>query len=396
MKRLGILVFVALVVAAWSIPAYAVDTSFNVQYRIRAFALENANDFDNANGTDQDNWIDQRFRLGITIKEAPVTGYVQMQLGGHAPNFSTAWGQGLVEGTWTFNSSEETFLLRQAYLDFPVGPFGVRLGRTYASHGFLAGGMFENIADRIIISYKQSPELTWSFIHAKAREGSYVANTGISMTAGTNDADRNIYNLGFVWKPSGQPYDLSARVYYVRDGDRAYTASGGTGAGTGTFDAWWFTAQTNIKFEPANLYLSAAILDGKSKPLGAAELDVTGYAVHADLNVVQGPFKAGIRGGIGSGDESTTDTDLETFFAPGLASYAIGKSHIYWQSGENNYSQFFLNTGNLNLQNGSLQTLSNTTWAGVYVSFKATDNLTLGGAANAFYKTEELAGTDDK
>jgi len=394
MKRLGILAFVAVILVAWAIPSYAVDTTFGVQYRFRALAVENAWDFNDANDNDQDNWIDQRFRLGITIKEAPVTGYVQIQMGGWAPNYSTAWGQGSEETGWSFGSGEESFILRQAWLEFPIGPLSLKIGRSYASHGFLAGGVFENIADRFIFTYKQSPELIWAFIHAKAKEGSYVANSGIDMSSGSNDSDRNVYNLGFVWKPSGQPYDLSARVYYVRDGGTAYSASGGST--TGSFDAWWVTAATTLKFDPVSLYLSGAVLDGKSKPAGAAELDTTGYAVHADLSAnAGGGLKVGVRGGIGSGDDNTGDNDLETFIPPGLASYCIGCSHIFWQSGENNYSQFFLNTGNLNLQNGTLQTLSNITWGGIYADYKATDKLTLGAAANIFKKTEELSGTSD-
>ena len=123
------------------------------------------------------------------------------------------------------------------------------------------------------------------------------------------------------------------------------------------------------------------------------DLDLSGYAAHIDVNVAPGPFKAGFVAGIGSGDDNATDDKLETFFAPGGASYI--QSHIFFQNGENTYATTILSTANLNLQNGKLETLSNVTWAGLYGDFKATPDLTLGARIATFMKTEELTGTDD-
>lgn len=389
-KRLSFIAFVMVVLAAWVVPGYSVDVNWDAQYRVRTIFVDNSQTFNDDGTVDRDSWIDQRFRIGLKLTEAPVSGYVQLQLGDPAgPNGSLVWG------TDTFPSGSADVFIRQAYLDFPVGPVGIRAGRTYASHGFLAGGMFENIADRYIISYKVSDELWGNFIHAKGRENSLLACTTASTCA--NDNDRNIYNLGFVFKPKERPYDAAARIYYVRDGGKAATAASAT-AVDGHLDAFWLTAQSNIKLNPVNLYVSAAFLTGTSDPLvdpagGPEDFDLSGYALHADANINQGPFKVGVVAGIGSGDDDTTDDSLDTFFAPGGASYI--QSHIFFQNGENNYSGSFINTTNLNLQNGSNQTLSNTTWAGLYADFKATPDLTLGARIATFMKTEELTGTDD-
>ncbi|HLF86215.1 MAG TPA: hypothetical protein VI584_03965 [Nitrospiria bacterium] len=378
-KRLSIIAFVMVVLAAWVAPGYSVDVSWDAQYRVRAIFSDNSQTFNDDATADRDSFIDQRFRLGIKLTEAPVSGYVQLQLGDEAGvNGSHTWGTGAATNT--------SVIFRQAYLDFPVGPVGLRAGRTYASHGFLAGGMFENIADRYIVSYKVSDELWGNFIHAKARES--------SLSTAANDNDRNIYNLGFTWKPKAMPYDAGARIYYVRDGGLAVPASG-TGTVTGNLDAFWLTGQGNIKAGPANIYLSAAFLTGTSEPAaaGVPDLDLSGYAAHIDVNVAPGPFKAGIVAGIGSGDDNTTDDKLETFFAPGGASYI--QSHIFFQNGENTYAPSILSTASLNTQNGSLTTLSNITWAGLYGDFKATPDLTLGARIATFMQTEELTGQDD-
>ncbi|MBI5286446.1 MAG: hypothetical protein HY878_02500 [Deltaproteobacteria bacterium] len=400
MKRLGTLVFVALVMTTWTIPAYAVDTSFNVQYRVRAMAVENANDFNDANNTDQDNWIDQRFRLGITIKEAPVTGFVQMQFGGNGPNFSQVWGQGVAETGWTFGSGEESFILRQAYLAFPVGPLTLITGRVYWSDGFLGGSLVELVTDAIAVVYPYSDELTWIFIRAKAIEGSYSANTGISMTSGANDNDWDVYKLGFTYKPKGAIYDLAGTVWYSRDGGTAITQSGGRLTTAGSWDALWGAINLNLRPDPFFFNLSGAVLDGKSKPQGGTELDMKGYALHGQAEVnfakLAGlPLKLGLVAGMGTGDDNTSDNDLETFYSPALASYI--QTHIFFQGGENNYSQRFINLGNLNTQGSQAlgSTLGNITWGKIYADYKATDKLNLGAAYAVFKQTQALSGTSD-
>ncbi len=371
MKKILMAVFAVLMTAAWVAPAMAVDTTFGAQYRVRTIYTDNVID-NSDDAVDESSWIDQRFRLGITLKEAPVTGYVQLQLGGSGANGSKVWGDG----------AQLTVVARQAYLDFPVGPVGIRLGRTYASHGFLAGGMFENIADRYIFTYKISDEITTSFIHAKASEAKTAGSA-----AGANDQDKNIYNLGANFK-MGDMGDAAARVYYVRDGKNYYSQTGGTVA-AGTWDAWWLTAQANLKFDPINVYISGAYLTGESNNMSGAttvSYDLTGYAVHGDVNVKLGPAKIGVVGGLGSGDDNTSDNELGTFFAPGGASYI--QTALFFQSGENNYSTGSLG-GNLNTQNGSRETLSNVTWYGIYGDFQATDDLKLGAKVAIFSQTEE-------
>ncbi len=377
-KRLSVVAFVMVVLAAWVAPGYSVDVNWDAQYRVRSIFSDNGATFNDDATADRDSFLDQRFRLGIRLTEAPVSGYVQLELGGDGLNGSHTWG-----------TASTTVIFRQAYLDFPVGPVGLRAGRTYASHGFLAGGMFENIADRAIISYKFSSDLSGSFIYAKQTERSLLA----ASTA--NDVDRNNYNLGVNWKPAGRTYDAAARIYYVRDGGSPNATYNGTTVipGSGTWDAFWLTGQGNIAAGPANIYLSAAFLTGSSEPVVGSDIDLSGYAAHIDVNVAPGPFKAGIVAGIGSGDDDTTDDSFDTFFAPGGASYI--QSHIFFQNGENTYAPSILTNGTLNLQNGTLQTLSNITWAGLYGDFKATPDLTLGARIATFMQTEELAGQDD-
>lgn len=383
MKKILMAFFAALALAAWVVPAMAVDTQFDGQYRVRTIYVNNLADTNN-DATDNNSWIDQRFRLGVMISETPVMGYVQLQMGDYKATGETAGGFNDSHVWGTGGGENFDVQVRQAYLDFPVGPVGIRLGRTYASHGFLGGGMFENIADRYIFTYKVSDELTTSFIHAKAAE---TSGLGAVSTTG-NDNDKNIYNLGGTYN-MGDQGDAAARIYYVRDGGTAISQSGGSA--TGTWSATWLTAQANLKFDPVNVYISGAYLTGESN-VAATTYDLTGYAVHGDVNASFGPAKVGLVAGMGSGDDNTTDNKLGTFFAPGGASYI--QSVLFFQSGENNYSIGSIG-GALNTQNGSRETLSNVTWAGLYGDFKATDDLTLSAKAAMFLQTAALTTNDN-
>ncbi len=394
-KRLSFIAFVMVVLAAWVVPGYSLDTAFDAQYRVRSIFTDNSQTFDDDDKTDRDSWIDQRFRLGIKLTEAPVSGYVQLQLGGNGQNGSRTWGSSdtklCTNSTCTATATvgdTTSVIFRQAYLTFPLGPVGFTAGRTYASHGFLGGGMFENIADRFIISYKVSDELWGNFIHAKAREGSDLTGAA-PFTSGANDNDKNIYNLGAIWKPKGRPYDAAARIYYVRDGASANPGPFVTGTPTttstpGTWDAIWLTGQTNMAFNPINVYLSAALLTGSVEPAGSSSVDLSGFAFHGDVNVNQGPFKAGVVAGLGSGDDGTSTDKLKTFFAPGAASYI--QTHIFWQNGENTYAPSIA---------GTPETLSGVTWAGLYGDFKATPDLTLSAKIATFMLTDAPSGVDD-
>ncbi|MBI5328683.1 MAG: alginate export family protein [Deltaproteobacteria bacterium] len=376
MKKVLIAIFAVIVTAMWVVPAMAVDATFDGQYRVRTIYTNNVVDNDSST-VDESSWIDQRFRLGIKMTEAPVMGYVQLQMGGSGANSSKVWG---------IDASTSAIQVRQAYLDFPVGPVGIRLGRTYASHGFLAGGMFENIADRYIFTYKVSDVLTTSFIHAKARDAKTAGPA-----AGANDNDRNIYNLGANYK-MGDMGDAAARVYYVTDGLN-YLSQAGVSTAGGDMSAWWATAQANLKFDAIKVYVSGAYLTGTSNraAVGAttsASYNLTGYALHGDVSASfgSGQAKVGVVAGMGSGDDNTTDDTLNTFFAPGGASYI--QSVLFFQSGENNYSIGSIG-GGLNLQNGSRETLSNVTWGGIYGDFKASDDLSLSAKYAIFQQTAE-------
>ena len=350
MKKILLAVFALVLTAVWAAPSFAVDASFGAQYRVRAFYLDNWDDRDD-DAMDQKSYVDNRFRLGITLKEAPVTGYVQLQIGGNK-----WWGAASAPDTSTTTANTPTdtsmsVVARQGWLEFPVGPLGVKLGRTYSSSGFLGGGIAENISDRIHLSYKASNDLNLSATFAKPRESS----TGAVGTTGTvaNDNDKESYNIGFRYKPQGAAFDLGAVVYYVRDGRDYYSASGAATTG-GSFDAFWLIADTNLKFDPINIYLSAALLNGESKSGGLVspnvDMDLEGYAVHADVSAKLGAAKIGVVGGLGSGDDNTADKSLKTFFAPSAASYI--QTHMFWQAGENAYSGA-IGSGSLNTQNGS-------------------------------------------
>lgn len=392
MKKFLIAVFTALALTAWVVPSMALDTVFDGQFRVRAIYINNAAPTAVTNGSpqgtqDASSFIDQRYRLGVKTTEGSISAYVQLQMGGAGDVNNGNLANNKVWGT---DPGTGAIQVRQAYIEFPTGPISIKLGRTYVAHGFLGNGLFDNIVDRYAFTYKMDDKTVISFIHAKPRDG---RTTGTA-AAGVNDSDRNVYNFGFTHK-MGDMGDAAARIYYVRDGSTGYTAAGASTGTGGQFNGTWLTAQTNLKFNPINLYVSGAYLTGEAlSGVDNKRRDIAAYAAHVDVNSQVGPAKIGLISGYGSGDKNTSDDKLKTFFAPGPASYV--HTAIFFQSSQPQNNDGLDSSAtpstNLNTQNGSRQTLSNVAWAGLYGDFKATDELTLSAMAAKFKQAQALSG----
>lgn len=107
---------------------------FDVEERVRFEAFNNSRDFDDSINDDQDDtWVLNRFRLGLSIKPTKwlkLYGQVQDTREWDSDRVNTPG----VRGT----QGEDNFDLRQAYVelgDFQSFPFGVTIGRQGVSYG---------------------------------------------------------------------------------------------------------------------------------------------------------------------------------------------------------------------------------------------------------------------
>ncbi len=433
MKKILMAVFAALVTAAWVLPAMAVDTTFYGTYRVRMFGTNNAADYNSSgdsklysgsgstvttttggNPTDNNSWIDQRFRLSIESKASDqLRGFVQLQIGNTSgPNRSTIWG----DGSYTSN----TVFARQAYLSFNAGPVRVKAGRQIFGdapdggqsfkvsddnqyYGLLDGGLILIAqADAFILTTQKSLDpLNLLFGYAKLTE----ASSG-STTTGASDKDNTLYILQATAAPSDT---LTAGAYFLYDRDRTTVSPS---AGTGQNSPWWVGGGVVAKLDPINLKAHAAYKGGKyekgcqpgscgiAATSTATDLKYSAYAVDVDVSGNVGPAKVGFAAGMGSGDKSTQDTKNKTFngVASSYGNQLGARPAIFFDSGEVSNGGASLSSVNSNggststsgSASGSLNgALGNVTFAELYASFKATDELTLNALAAGFWLTEK-------
>ena len=432
MKKILMAVFAILMTAAWVVPAMAVDTTFYGTYRVRLFGTNNALDYSNDGAktytgvgsatdtaanyvTDNNSWIDQRFRLGVESKASDqLRGFVQLEIGDNNLNRSDTWG---TNGDAANGVNNQHVTARQAYLSFNAGPVRVKAGRQIFGdapdggqsfrvsddgvyYGLLDGGLIVVAqVDGFVFATKVLDPLVLAAAYVKLSEAS-----SSSITLGASDKDNDLYVLEGVIAPSDA---ITAAAYFLYDRDRTTVDPA---AGTGQNSPWWLGAGVSAKFDRISLKVNAAYKGVKYEKgcqpgscgiaaTGAAtDLKYSAYALDADVSANFGPATVGFAAGMGSGDGSETNTTDKDFTAV-AGSYGNqlgGRPAIFFDSGEVSNGGAALNTTYANGISNS--TLTNVTFIDLYASFKATDDLTLSGLVAKFWHTEKSrvdCATDD-
>ena len=447
MKKILMAVFAILMTAAWVAPAMA-DTTFYGTYRVRLFSTNNASDYNSsgdtktysgvgsnvtttaaANPTDNNSWVDQRFRLGVESKASDnLRGFVQLEIGDtNGPNRSHVWGSGAAGNDWgTANNENNRVNVRQAYLSFSAGPVRVKAGRQVFGdapdggqsfrvaddgvyYGLIDGGLIlVSQIDAFILTTKAVDPMTLYFGYAKLTEASYSATTSTSVPSTTTDSsDRD--NTLYILQATAAPSDtLKAGAYFLYDRDRTTivqpSATKSTNS-TGQNSPWWLGAGVEAKLNPINLKVHGAYKGGKqdkgcqpgscgiAATGSAADRKYSAYAIDGDVSMNLGQATVGVAAGLGSGDKSTQDEKSQNFTGV-VGSYGnqLGvRPAIFFDNGEVSNGGASLATVSSNSIDRT--TLGNITFAQLYGSFKATDDLTLSGLYAGFWHSQNKQTT---
>lgn len=439
MKKILMAVFAVIVTAAWVLPAMAVDTTFYGTYRVRLFGTNNSADYNSSkttkvysgtgstldvdannngtldvtgkptnNPTDNNSWIDQRFRLGVDSKVSDqLRGFVQLEIGDNDQNRSNTWGSSAPE----IGGKNLTVSARQAYLSFNAGPVRVKAGRQIFGDAPDGGGSFRVSDDGVywglldgglivvaqvdgfVFATKPADQLAIAAGYVKLTE-----NTVSSTTTGASDTDNTLYILEAVVMPSDA---ITAAGYFLYDRDRT-TVSPTTGIGQNS--PWWTGVGVNAKLDPISLKVHAAYLGGKKEKGcqpgscglaatdSAKDLTYSAYAVDADVSAKVGPATVGFAAGMGSGDKSSQDTKSKNFMgvAGAYGNQLGGRPAIFFDNGEVSNGGATLNKTYSNTSGGlDNTTLGNITFAELYASAKPMDDLTLSALVAGFWNTEK-------
>ncbi|MBI5874978.1 MAG: hypothetical protein HZB81_03895 [Deltaproteobacteria bacterium] len=410
MKKILIAVFAVLVTAAWVLPAMAVDTTFYGTYRVRLFSTNNAADYNSsgdtklysgtgstvtttagANPTDNNSWIDQRFRLMVESKASDnLRGFVQLQIGNFTGgNGSHIWGT-------TASATNMEIYVRQAYLSFNAGPVRIKAGRSLFGDAPDGGGSFKPSDDNqywglldgglivvaqvdgfLLATQKNLDPVNLAFGYVKLSEASST-----STTTGASDKDNTLYVMQALVIPSDT---LTAGGYFLYDRDRTTIVQSSTVKSTnstGQNSPWWLGGGAVAKLDPISLKVHAAYKGGKyekgcqpgscgiAATGTATDLKYSAYALDADVSAKVGPATVGFAAGMGSGDKSTQDTKSKAFsgVAPAYGVQLGARPAIFFDGGDVSNGGATLNTTYSNgigtSASGSTQsTLGNITFA---------------------------------
>src|SRR3989344_3966593 len=317
MKKILMIVFASLMIAAWILPARqcrAADITFYGTYRVRLFNTNNAADYSNEGAkfysgsgstttnvapayvsspftpttnykgkTDNNSWIDQRFRLAVESKVSDkLRGFVQIELGDTAGTDSShIWGSGAA------GADENNRLnARQYYLSFNLSEVRVKAGRQLFGdapdrgqsfmvtddnqyYGLIDGGLIliSQVDGFFVTTQKTQDPFNLLCGYAKLTESS----TG-SATIDASDKDSDLYIMQGIYM---QPDTMTMAGYFVYNRDRTDVGT------TGTNTPWWFGGSVEKKLEQINLKAHIAYKGGKWEkgcPAGSCGIAATGAA----------------------------------------------------------------------------------------------------------------------
>ena len=316
--------------------------TFDMQERVRWEIRENNYDFNsNVRSLTDDNWIEQRFRIGLLVKPTDwlkiyAQGQDSRKILSDRPNFP---GQLGAEG-------DDAFDLRQGYLeignvkDFPLT---LKIGRQILAYGDerLVGSFDWNNIGRTFDAVKlRWEEKKWSL---DAFASTVVVPTrskyNQSDFANGNETDRGQIFSGLYFSTTALPFqttDVYAFHLHEETGPKYQPLALG--------DTNFVTLGLRVKSKPGVFHHAPApapdgksVADGKSAPppppaplpLGldydgefafqtgkVRGLDLTAFAVHAGLGYTfEAPWtpRLGVEYNYATGDTNPADGNLETF-----------------------------------------------------------------------------------
>jgi hypothetical protein len=311
---------------------------FDLQERVRWELRDNNFDFnDDINALTDDNWLLQRFRIGVMVRPTDwfriyVQGQDSREINSDRPDFPGLLG---AEG-------DDAFDLRQAYLEFSnykEFPLGLKIGRQVLSYGderLIGAFDWNNIGrtfDAVKIRFEQPKWWLDAFASSVVvpERGSYNQSDFFN----GNELDRDQVFAGVYFSTSAlgpQVIDLYALYLHENTNPRYFPTALG--------DSSFATLGVRIKSKPGAFAPppdTVVATDGKTvvtapaapRPVGLdydAELafqtgevrgmDLTAFAAHAGVGYTFDASwlpRIAVEYNYASGDSDPLDTDVETF-----------------------------------------------------------------------------------
>ena len=336
MKKLLVFGLAVLLVAAFTVPAAAVDSEFGGYWRARVFMQENFTGEDDTEAMDLTR-ADSRTRLYYTAIFSDDFKFVNKF------EFNTVFGD---DDGGDIGADGDTFRVKNSYANFNLGEYNFLVG--VQPRVFARGLLFDDDFSGIAVTY-QGDDMSFPFIWMKAYEGG----------SGNNDQDVDYYGVNPKFDLSDSLM-LNPFLVYVNSTDASAWATDNEKVGV-----YFLGVSVDKKFEGASVWFTGIFSGGEvdSVSLGdtvtvSSNLAALGGEIDLGSAVVSCEFL------YASGDDDLTDDEAKDFYVPDGNSY-------YWA--EIMGLGVFDNTASANAPGDAI---SNLMAAKVGASFSTSENWT--------------------
>jgi hypothetical protein len=317
MKKLGMMALAALLVVAFTLPAYALETEFRGYWRTRFFTNQNFTGEDVTEAKDF-SWVDTRTRLRFTTIFHENLKFVNRfefdGQWGSATGSRSAAGAGN-RGYGELNADGANIEIKNSYADFNLGPVNAKVGiqGVRLARGFL----IDTDAAGAVVTF-QGGNFALPLMWFKGNEG----GTGLD----ANDFDVDVFGIAPSFNAGGvsiNPYALYMYSEDISDFQSKYgRANEPNLTGFDELNAWYVGADIDFSFDPVSFWLTGIYQGGDVDPIGGGDsVDMNAYLAAVGFNVGLG--FGGLHGEAfyASGNDPDDADEVEEFFVPG-----------YWES----------------------------------------------------------------
>ena len=293
MKKLLVFGLAVLLVAAFTVPAAAVDSEFGGYWRTRAFMQQNFTGEDDTEAMDLTR-VDTRTRLYYTAIFSDDFKFVNKF------EFNTTFGD--TDGG-DIGADGNTFRVKNSYANFNTGAYNWLVG--IQPRVMARGLLFDDDFSGIVVTY-QGDDMSFPFIWMKAYEGG----------SGNNDQDVDYYGVNPKFDLS-DTLMLNPFLLYINSTDATAWATDNEDVAV-----YYLGLSLDMKFEGASLWFTGIYSGGEvdSVSLGdtvtvSSSLAALGGDIDLGSAVVSCEFL------YASGDDDPTDDEANDFYVPDGNSY---------------------------------------------------------------------------
>jgi hypothetical protein len=317
MKKIMMILFAALMVVAFALPASAFENIFGGYFRVRAWHQENFNGVQ-VNGKDGNaSLVDQRTRIYYTAKFTDNFKLVNKF------EFDSAWGD--TDGG-DIGADAKDVEVKNTYVDFTLDTFNFKLG--IQGWRLARGFMFDDDFAGAIVTYS-GEAVTLPVTWVKAFEG--LDDNGRAVDSNAKDVD--YYTLAPTFTMGN--FALNPYVMYIQSNNlRSWVENGGAfipGLADGKLgvtadqlddaDIYYLGLDLDANFDAFSLWFTGIYQGGTIDIRGAQDIDIAAYLLAIGASTDLGAFGIHGQAFYAAGDDDNDDSDLETFFMPRGQSY---------------------------------------------------------------------------